>query len=185
MSKNLVIGTKTYEGVSTVNFNTASGGIAVFKDTDEITSGSSYDISTELVEFARNDTEADIASKDFWATKTLQLPFKAGIVVFHVDCDVAPTQGMYTMQNMFFFVDGVSVTTAVTGNSILAAPNSIENSKGLTAPGTGTAVFNANTKVLQFYSGFGDGNVYIPAGAIVKVGFIPFNYDTALIPAAE
>ena len=153
MSKNLVIGTKTYEGVSTVNFNTADDSIAVFKDVDEISSGGGYDISTELTEWAV--TDGSVTTTDFFGGKTIQLPFTKGIVVFHVDSDTAPTAGQYTMQNMFFFVDNISVTTAMTGDSKLIAPNSIGNSKGLTAPGTGTAVFNPSTKILTFYSGFG------------------------------
>ena len=180
MSKNLVIGTKTYEGVSTVNFNTADNSIAVFKDVDEISSGGGYDISTELTEWA--GTGDSVAMTNFFGGKTIQLPFTKGVVVFHVDSDTAPTAGQYTMQNMFFFVDGSSVTTAMTGDSKLIAPNSIGDSKGLVAPGTGTAVFSKNTKILTFYSGFGNSSIGLPANAIIKVGFIPFNFDTGLVP---
>lgn len=183
MSKNLVIGSNTYEGVSTVNFNTSDNGIAVFKDVDEISSGGGYDISTELTEWAT--TEESVTTNNFFGGKTIQLPFTKGIVVFHVDGDTAPTVGQSTMQNMFFFVDEVSVTTAVTGDSTLVAPNSIERSKGLTAPGTGTAVFNATTKVIQFYSGFGSSTIGLPANASIKVGFIPFEFSTGLVPVAE
>ena len=180
MSKNLVIGTKTYEGVSTVNFNTADASIAVFKDVDEISGGGGYDISTELTEW--DVTVASVTMTDFFGGKTVQLPFTKGVVVFHVDSNTAPTAGQFTMQNMFFFVDNISVTTAMTGDSKLIAPNSIENSKGLTAPGTGTAVFNKNTKILTFYSGFGSSTIGLPANASIKVGFIPFNFDTGLVP---
>lgn len=180
MSKNLVIGTKNYAGVSTVNFNTADGSIAVFKDVDEISSGGGYDISTELTEWAV--TVDSVVMKDFFGGKTIQLPFTKGIVVFHVDSNTAPTVGQYTMQNMFFFVDDVSVTTAMTGDSKLIAPNSIEKSKGLVAPGAGTAVFNVNTKILTFYSGFGNDIIGLPANANIKVGFIPFDFDTGLVP---
>ena len=180
MSKNIIIGDKTYTGVSAVNFNTSDGSIAVYKDVDEISSGGSYDISTELTDWVV--TEDSVAMTDFFGGKTLQLPFTKGIVVFHVDSDTAPTAGQYTMQNMFFFVDDVSVTTAMAGESKLIAPNSIERSKGLTAPGTGTAVFNANTKILTFYSGFGNSTIGLPANASIKVGFIPFDFDTGLVP---
>ena len=180
MSKNLVIGTKTYEGVSTVNFNTANNSIAVFKDVDEISSGGGYDISTELTEWAV--TEASVKMTDFFGGKTVQLPFTKGVVVFHVDSDTAPTEGQYTLQNLFIFVDGETVTSAATGASTLIAPNSIGTSKGLTAPGTGTVVFNKNTKILTFYSGFGNSTIGLPANASIKVGFIPFDFDTGLVP---
>lgn len=180
MSKNLVIGTKTYVGVSTVNFNTTDNSIAVFKDVDEISSGGGYDISTELTQWAV--TENSVVMPDFFCGKTIQLPFTKGIVVFHVDSDTAPTAGQFTMQNMFFFVDDVSITTAMTGDSKLIAPNSIVDSKGLTAPGTGTAVLNKNTKIITFYSGFGSPTIGLPANANIKVGFIPFDFDTGLVP---
>lgn len=180
MSKDIIISDKTYTGVSVVNFNTSDGGVAVYKDVDEISGGGSYDISTELTEWSV--TEDSVVINDFFGGKTLQLPFTKGIVVFHVDSDTAPTAGQYTMQNMFFFVDNVSVTTAMVGDSTLIAPNSIENSKGLTAPGTGTAVFNPNTKILTFYAGFGNSTIGLPANASIKVGYIPFDFDTGLVP---
>ena len=181
MSKNLVIGTKTYEGVSTVNFNTADDSTAVFKDVDEISSGGGYDISTELTEWAV--TEGSVKMTDFFGGKTVQLPFTNGVVVFHVDSNTAPTEGQHTLQNLFIFVDNVAtVTSAATGDSTLTAPNSIGNSKGLTAPGTGTAVFNGNTKIITFYSGFGSSNIGLPANASIKVGFIAFDFDTGLVP---
>lgn len=180
MSKDIMISDKTYTGVSAVNFNTSDGGIAVYKDVDEITSGGSFDISTELTEWAV--TEGSVAMTDFFGGKTVQLPFTKGVVVFHVDSDTAPTEGQYTMQNMFIFVDNAPVTSAVTGDAQLIAPNSIGNSKGLTAPGTGTVVLNKNTKILTFYSGFGNSTIGLPANASIKVGFIPFNFDTGLVP---
>lgn len=181
MSKDIVISDKTYTGVSAVNFNTSGGGIAVYKDVDEITSGGSFDISTELTEWAV--TEGSVKMTDFFGGKTVQLPFTKGVVVFHVDSNTAPTEGQYTLQNLFIFVDNVAtVTSAATGDSTLIAPNSIGNSKGLTAPGTGTAVFNGNTKILTFYSGFGSSTIGLPANANIKVGFIPFDFDTGLVP---
>lgn len=181
MSKDIVISDKTYTGVSAVNFNTSGGGIAVYKDVDEITSGGSFDISTELTEWAV--TEGSVKMTDFFGGKTVQLPFTKGVVVFHVDSNTAPTEGQYTLQNLFIFVDNVAtVTSAATGDSTLIAPNSIGNSKGLTAPGTGTAVFNGNTKILTFYSGFGSSAIGLPANASIKVGFIPFDFDTGLVP---
>lgn len=181
MSKDIVISDKTYTGVSAVNFNTSGGGIAVYKDVDEITSGGSFDISTELTEWAV--TEGSVKMTDFFGGKTVQLPFTKGVVVFHVDSNTAPTEGQYTLQNLFIFVDNVAtVTSAATGDSTLIAPNSIGNSKGLTAPGTGTAVFNGNTKILTFYSGFGSSTIGLPANASIKVGFIPFDFDTGLVP---
>lgn len=181
MSKDIIISDKTYTGVSAVNFNTSNGAIAVYKDVDEITSGGSFDISTELTEWAV--TEGSVKMTDFFGGKTVQLPFTKGVVVFHVDSDTAPTEGQYTLQNLFIFVDNVAaVTSAATGDSTLIAPNSIGNSKGLTAPGTGTAVFNGNTKILTFYSGFGNSTIGLPANASIKVGFIPFDFDTGLVP---
>lgn len=180
MSKDIIISDKTYTGVSAVNFNTSDGGIAVYKDVDEITSGGSFDISTELTEWAV--TVDSVKMTDFFGGKTVQLPFAKGVVVFHVDSDTAPTEGQYTLQNLFIFVDNSTVTSAATGASMLSAPNSIEDSKGLTAPGTGTAVFNKNTKILTFYSGFGNSTIGLPANASIKVGFIPFNFDTGLVP---
>lgn len=181
MSKDIIISDKTYTGVSAVNFNTSDGRIAVYKDVDEITSGGSFDISTELTEWAV--TEGSVKMTDFFGGKTVQLPFTKGVVVFHVDSDTAPTEGQNTLQNLFIFVDNVAtVTSAATGDSTLIAPNSIGNSKGLTAPGTGTAVFNGNTKILTFYSGFGNSTIGLPANASIKVGFIPFDFDTGLVP---
>ena len=180
MSKNIIISDKTYTGVSAVNFNTSDGAIAVYKDVDEITSGGSFDISTALTEWAV--TEASVKMTDFFGGKTVQLPFTKGVVVFHVDSDTAPTEGQHTLQNLFIFVDNVSVTAATTGDSQLIAPNSIGNSKGLTAPGTGTAIFNINTKIITFHSGFGNSTIGLPANASIKVGFIPFDFDTGLVP---
>lgn len=47
MSKNVMIGGKTYNGVSTVQLSTATGGTATFKDTDEITIPSGSKTITE------------------------------------------------------------------------------------------------------------------------------------------
>lgn len=180
MSKNIIISDKTYTGVSKVNFNTSDGGIAVYKDVDEITSGGSFDISTELTEWAV--TVDSVAMTNFFGGKTVQLPFTKGVVVFHVDSNTAPTEGQYTLQNLFIFVDNVTVMSATTGASKLIAPNSIGDSQGLVAPGTGTAVFSKNTKILTFYSGFGNSALGLPANASIKVGFIPFDFDTGLVP---
>ena len=183
MSKNLVIGTKTYEGVSTVNFNTADDSIAVFKDVDEMTSGS-FDIPTEMTLVGTNNTGADMLLKDFFAANEAVIGLDE-IAIFKVEGDTAPTTGSYTLKTLLVVVSSgnngdVAQAVIGQGRSQKVAPSTIAGFEQAVG-GFNSAYFTRNLTTGALTVNQNYNTNYIPAGASVYYARYPISWITGLM----
>lgn len=181
MSKNLVIGTKTYEGVSTVNFNTAEDGIAVFKDVDEMTSGS-FDIPTEMTLVGTNNTEADMSLNAFFAANEV-IVGEREIIIFKVEGDTAPTSTNYTLRTaLFCFTGGRNDGQAavVTGSTSKVAPSTITGyEQSIGSFSSAYVTRHATTGVFAIHANYT--NACVPVGASVYYARYPISWITGLM----
>lgn len=186
MSKNLVIGTKTYEGVSTVNFNTSDNGIAVFKDVDEMTSGS-FDIPTEMTLLGTNNTGEDMSLNAFFTEHPLEVQMD-NIYFFKLVGDTAPTKGKHTLRDMVIgWHVGRSNDVYPPANmawvshkyNLLVAPSSFASD------GSGYNMENLNNAYVTRRNGHIDFNAsltnhYIPVGGSIYYAEYPISMATGL-----
>lgn len=172
MSKNLVIGAKTYEGVSTVNFNTSDNGIAIFKDVDEMASGS-FDIPTELTLAGTNNTDADMLLSEFVSQNNI-ICNKDGMIIlkFVGDTPVTNTPSYRTI--IVWFNNGVAISGNRTGSNNATPPSETPDSP---IGSFNTAYFTAYSNVFAVNGSF---KAYVPAGGSIYYAVYPISYNTGL-----
>lgn len=136
MSKNIKLNNTNYNGVSTVQLPTSSGGTATFKDTDEITTpsgsktittngthdvtnfasavvnvptsgGSSSDLSIEEKMLCTVSAEDKISN--ILNANKFKLKYKKEILIINVYGSNAPTQGSHTLKKIILFIDNTEI----------------------------------------------------------------------------
>lgn len=186
MSKNLVIGEETYNGVSTVNFNTDDGDIAIYKDVDEIVS-SDYDISEESI-MEYDVTEEATVGTVLNALGNISLSSLNNIMVIHVDADTAPTQGTYTLRKVVLLLtEGFyqPIMIGMLGKQSLDIPNNILGSdfRPVASVSSGYITVSVSARTVSFNASILTSQ-YIPTGAKIRVTAIPFEIETGYVVKA-
>lgn len=177
MSKNLVIGTKAYEGVSTVNFNTADGNIAVFKDVEEMTSGS-FNIPTELTLSGTNNTDADMTMNEFFLENKVIVKGNE-LIILKFEGDTAPTTQTKTLRTLCVWLRSSScIMTFPTGATSAVPPSSITNETSSGSISSAYISRNGTTGELVFNKSI---TYAVPAGCSVYYARYPLSHTTGLM----